>query len=124
MGDTNLITVGNSSQILTVTATQATPAFSSLSGPSIAYGTATTTLSGTVSLVPNGESVSITVGGMQQSATVSGGAFSSSFNTSALGVAGSPYTISYSYGGDSNLTSASNTSQTLTVTQGCRCSVP
>ena len=71
-----------------------------------------------ISLVPDGENVSITVNGVQQPATVTGGAFSSSFNTSALGVAGSPYTIGYSYGGDSNLTSASNTSQTLTVTKG------
>ena len=109
--------MSNASQTLTVTATKATPVFSSLSGPSIAYGTATTTLSGTVSLVPNGEIVSITVNGMQQSATVSGGAFSSSFNTSTLGVNGSPYTITYSYGGDSNLTSASNTSETLAVTK-------
>ena len=116
-GDTNLSAVGNASETLTVTAAKATPVFGSLSAPSIVYGTATTMLSGVISLVPNGENVSITVGGVQQSATVSGGAFSSSFNTSALGVAGSPYTISYSYGGDSNLTLASNTSQTLAVTK-------
>ena len=77
--------------------------FSALSGPSIVQGTATTILSGMISLVANGESVSITVGGVQQSATVSGGAFSSSFNTSALTAAGSPYTITYSYTGDANL---------------------
>ena len=61
----------------------AAPVFSSLSAPSIAYGTATTILSGTISLVPDSESVSITVNGVQQSAVVTGGAFSSSFNTSA-----------------------------------------
>ena len=101
-GDTNLSAASNASETLTVT--PAAPVFSSLSAPSVAYGTATTILSGMISLVPNGENVSITVNGVKQAATVSGGAFSSSFNTSALGVAGSPYTITYSYTGDANLT--------------------
>ena len=79
-------------------------------------GTATAILSGVISLVPNGESVSITVNGVQQSATVSGEAFSSTFNTSALTAAGSPYTITYSYAGDANLGAVSNSSETLTVT--------
>ncbi len=114
-GDANLNAASNTSQTLTVSI--ATPVFSSLSGPTIAYGTATTTLSGTISLVPAGESVSITLDGVTQPATVSGGAFSSVFNTSALSVAGSPYTITYSYAGDIDLNPATDTSQTLTVTQ-------
>ncbi len=66
-------------------------------------GAASTTLSGDISLVPNGETVSITLNGVTQTATVTGGAFSSSFNTSALTAAGSPYTITYAYAGDANL---------------------
>ena len=91
----------NTSETLTVT--KATPVFSALSAPSIVQGTATTILSGTISLVPNGETVSITLGGVQHSALVSGGAFSSSFNTSTLTAAGSPYTITYAYASDTNL---------------------
>ena len=115
-GDTNLSAANNTSETLTVT--KAAPVFSSLSAPSIVYGAATTTLSGKISLVPNGESVSITVNGVQQSATVSGGAFSSSFNTSALGVAGSPYTITYSYVGDANLTPSQQCERDLDSDQG------
>ncbi len=92
----------DTNQTVIVTAL-AVPAFSGLSGPTITYGTATTTLSGTISLVPDGETVAITLDGVTQTATVTGGAFSSTFNTSALGVAGSPYTITYAYAGDTIL---------------------
>ena len=114
-GDGNLLPVSDASQTLTVT--KAMPAFSALSGPTIVYGTVSTTLSGSISLVPDGESVSITLDGVTQDATVAGGTFSSTFNTSALGVAGSPYTITYAYAGDANLESVSDTSQTVTVTK-------
>ena len=103
-----------------ITVTQkGTPVFSSLSGPTITYGTATTTLSGLISAVPtNGsESVSITLNDVTQPAKVTaGGRFSSTFDTSALTVAGSPYTITYAYAGDLNLGPVSDTSETLTVT--------
>ena len=113
-GDGNLALLSDTSATLTVTT--ATPAFSSLAAPTISYGTATTTLSGAISLVPNGEQVAIALDGVVQSATVNNGTFSSSFSTSALGVAGSPYTIGYSYGGDANLAALGNTNETLTVT--------
>ena len=83
-----------------VNVAQATPAFNSLSGPAIVYGAQATTLWGAISLVPDGETVTITLDGAVQSATVAGGAFSASFNTAALGVASSPYSITYSYAGD------------------------
>ena len=60
-------------------------------------------LSGSISLVPDNETVSITLNGVTQQATVTSGTFSSIFTTSALGVTGSPYTMTYSYGGDADL---------------------
>jgi cyclophilin family peptidyl-prolyl cis-trans isomerase len=102
---------------LTVTST-ATPAFSGLAAPTITVGTASTTLSGTISLVPTdgSESVSMTLNGVTQTAAVgASGSFSSSFSTSALTAAGSPYTITYSYPGDTNLKAVTNTSNTLKV---------
>ena len=92
--------------------------FSGLSNQSITYGTPSVTISGTLSSgsqAPKGESVTMTLGGVQQSATIgSGGAFSTTFDTSGLTVVKSPYTISYAYAGDGTFASASTTS-TLTV---------
>jgi len=97
---------------------KATPSFSNLSSPAIAYGTPSTNLSGKItfgSLIPTG-SVAITLNGVTQNAAIqSGGNFSSSFATGSL-AAGS-YNITYSYAGDSNFNSASG-SGTLTVGYG------
>jgi hypothetical protein len=95
------------------------PVFSGLSGPTISAGATPTVLSGTLksgSLIPSG-SVSITLNGATQSAAITAtGAFSSSFATGALTTTGSPYTITYSYTGDTNFTAAGpDTSKTLTV---------
>jgi len=94
--------------------------FSGLSDQSIAYGTSSLTVSGTLtdgSQVPQGETVAVTLNGVQQSAIInSAGAFSTTFDTSSLAVSGSPYTISYAYTSDGTFASASATS-TLTVTQ-------
>ena len=65
--------------------------------------------------MPDGETVTITLDGVKQMATVTGGAFSSTFDTSTLAVAGSPYTITYAYGGDANLKAVTNTSHKLKV---------
>ena len=97
------------------TVNKAVPAFSALSPPTISYGTPTTTLSGSISLVPDGETVSITLGGVTHTATVMGGAFSSVFTTSALAISGSPYTITCAYAGDANLMATTDTSHTLRV---------
>jgi hypothetical protein len=94
--------------------------FSGLSNPSITYGTADVTLSGTLadnSLVPNGETVAVTLNGVEQQATINDiGAFSTTFNTARLAVAGSPYTIGYDYTTDGTFPSASTTGM-LTVTR-------
>jgi Bacterial Ig-like domain (group 3)/Right handed beta helix region len=95
--------------------------FTGLTSPNVAYGTASVTLSGRLAngdqAPPDTESVQITLDGVMQSAAIgSAGAFSTTFETSSLGVSGSPYTISYSYTGDGTFASTS-TSGTLTVSK-------
>jgi hypothetical protein len=95
------------------------PVFSNLVGSTIIYGTPSVNLSGTIlagSTAPPG-SVSITVDGDTQSAAIqANGSFSSVFNTASLGVAGSPYTISFAYAGTVGFLAATDTSRVLTVT--------
>src|SRR5208337_49146 len=107
----------------TLTVNQAAPSFSGLSAPTITYGTATTTVSGQLDgnaggqAVPAGETVQVTLNGVNQTAALdSNDDFSTSFDTSALVVASSPYTIGFQYAGDAVFTSAS-ASSTLTVNQ-------
>jgi hypothetical protein len=108
----------NSSKTVTINVLKATPSFSNLSSPTIAYGTATTTLSGKLTfgaLIPTG-SVAITVNSVTQNAAIgAGGNFSSNFATGSL-AAGS-YSIAYNYAGDSNFNLASG-SGTLQVGYG------
>jgi hypothetical protein len=97
-------------------------AFAGLASPSVSYGTARVTLSGTLAsgtlAPPNGESVDITVNGVTQEATLgAGGAFSTAFSVSTLGVSGSPYTITYSYAGDQTYAPTRATGS-LTVSKG------
>ena len=70
-----------------------------MSDPTITYGTSSVIVSGTLesgSQAPVGESVAVTLDGIEQSATIgSGGAFSTTFNTTGLTVANSPDTIAY-----------------------------
>jgi hypothetical protein len=93
-------------------------AFSNLSSPIIIYGTTPTTLSGKISAgssFPTGN-VSITLNGVtQQAAIQADGTFSSDFATGTLSASGSPYTITYSYGGDAIFNNATDSSKTLTV---------
>jgi hypothetical protein len=98
-----------------------TPSFASLAGPTIPYGQATVTLGGQITAgtaIPSG-SVNITVAGVTMSAPISpaDGTFSAVFDTSTLGVSGSPYTITYSYAGDAHDAAIQDSSNTLTVTQ-------
>ena len=99
------------------------PSFSGLSAPSITLGTNSATISGSLDAnaggqnVPSGESVLITLDGITQAATLdSSDNFSATFSTTALGVGGSPYTISLSYIGDAIFDQA-NGSTMLTVDQ-------
>jgi len=108
----------------TITVAKATPIISGVTGSqSISYGTAAVNLSGTVSAgagyPTNGETVSVTINGSPQSATIAGGAggFSVSFPTATIPPSPTAYTITYAYVGDANLNAATNnTSTTLTVT--------
>jgi hypothetical protein len=98
-----------------------TPTFTSLTGPTITYGQSTVTLGGTITAstgIPPG-SVNITLDGMTETAAINpnDGTFSAIFNTSGLGVSGSPYTITYSYAGQNNYAGVTDTSKSLTVTQ-------
>ncbi len=95
------------------------PGFGSLAGPTITYGTATTTLSGHIAAgtyVPTG-SVSIKLNGVTQTAAIDqAGDFSADFATATLGVAASPYTVTYAYPGATGFVPATNTAS-LTVNQ-------
>jgi hypothetical protein len=100
----------------------ATPAFSNLVSPTVVYGTASTTLRGHLAAgafsPAAGAAVSITVNGRAQTAGLDGsGNFSLAFPTATLGVAGSPYAVTYRYAGDGIFDAASDGSTTLTVTQ-------
>jgi hypothetical protein len=65
---------------------------------------------------PSGETVSVTISGNKQTGTIgSNGAFSLQFPTAAIPGSTTPYPITYSYAGDSLLSSATNSSTTLTV---------
>jgi hypothetical protein len=105
----------------TLTVTKATPTFSNLSSSQIInYGTASITLSGRIAagsvIPPAGESVTITINGAAQTASIdSAGPFTVSFDTHAIPVSPTAYTITYSYAGDTNFNAASDNSTTLTV---------
>jgi hypothetical protein len=105
------------------TITKATPTISSVTGSqSIGYGTASVTLSGTVSATgpvypANGETVSVTINGSTQTPIISGGTFSVSFPTATIPPSPTAYTITYAYAGNTNYNAAANnTGTTLTVT--------
>ena len=114
---TNAANYNATSRNVQINVLKATPSFSNLSSPTIAYGTATTNLSGKIAfgtLIPTG-GVVITLNAVTQDATIgAGGNFSSSFATGSLAPVNPPYAITYSYAGDSNFNSASG-SGTLTV---------
>jgi predicted outer membrane repeat protein len=95
--------------------------FSGIADKSIAYGTSSVTVSGTLAegtQVPTGESLAIMLNGVTHMATIgASGHFATTFtNTAGLTVTDSPYAVSYNYAGDGTFSPTSTTS-TLTVTQ-------
>jgi hypothetical protein len=118
-GDTNFNSASNSSTQLTVN--NATPTFTGITSTSISYGTNSVALSGTIAAgtlyPPSGETITVTISSASGSGTIgANGAFTATVTgTGALLVAGSPYTIAYSYPGDANFNPASDSSTQLTV---------
>jgi len=115
------VTVRNLTRSATITVISQQPAFAGLSSATITYGTPTTTLTGNLAAGGSGiagASVSITLNSVVQTATTdSSGYFTTTFNTAALGVAGSPYPVTYAFAGDSNYPPATDNSTTETVTK-------
>jgi len=109
---------GGTAQI-TFAIAKATTALRNLTASQIVIGTATTTVSGQLTsntILPVGQSISITLDGVTQRATVrTDGTFAVNFATGALAVG--QYTISYGYAGDANFDAASGTGS-LTVAYG------
>ncbi len=64
----------------------------------------------------SGETVSVTINGVTQTATIgANGAFSLVFPTATIPASATPYVITYSYAGDANLDPTSDSTTTLTV---------
>ena len=120
-GDANFTTAANTSTTLTVNSAGGTNFSAVTASQSIGYGTASIPLGGTITAgslhPPSGETVKVTIDGITQSTTTSGtgGTFTIAFTTSAIPASATPYTITYSYAGDTNFGSATNTSTALTV---------
>ena len=96
------------------------PVFSGLTDQTITYGTGSVVFSGSLSdgsQVPAGDDVTVTLDGVDQLAVIGDdGSFSTTFTTATLGVAGSPYTLSYDFQAQGSFLGADGTSQ-LTVNQ-------
>jgi len=112
---------GNATLVTTYTIHQAAPAFINLtSSPTIAAGTATTTLSGGLTDTyptpnpPAGTLVYVAINGVTQEARLDNfGNFSVSFPTASLPLGS--YPITYSYAGATNFSAAADSTTTLTV---------
>jgi uncharacterized repeat protein (TIGR01451 family) len=87
---------------------------------SVPAGTSSILLGGVIGngtqFAPSGETVSISINGVTLPTTVgSNGVFSLQFPTAGIPASATPYPITYSYAGDSLLSTATNNSTTLTV---------
>ncbi len=98
---------------------RATPVFTAyLASSSVAFGTPTVTLAGTLAAgpitPPNGEKISITINGVTQTALLtSNGSFICQYNINALPISATPYKVTYSYAGDANFAAVINNSATI-----------
>ncbi|HKI17911.1 MAG TPA: tail fiber protein, partial [Isosphaeraceae bacterium] len=115
------VTVHNVTGTATITVHSQEPVFANLSSATINYGTPTTTFSGTLEVGASGvadASVSITLNSVVQTVTTdSNGHLATMFNTGTLGVAGSPYPVTYAFAGNSTDGPATDTSTAVTVTK-------
>jgi Bacterial Ig-like domain (group 3)/Putative Ig domain len=113
----------NATQAFKLTVDKIQPTFSSLTASqTIIYGTATVGLSGRLNagsgIIPSGAAtISVDSAPVATSSTFNGnlGNFSATINTSAIPASAMAYTITYSYAGDANFKSASDSSTSLTV---------
>lgn len=117
---TDTATYQTVSTSVVVNVTQAIPTFSNLSSPTITAGQASTAISGTLKsglLIPAGDTISITLNGVTQTAIVdASGNFTTNFATASLTAAGSPYTITFAFARDNaNFAASATASSTLTV---------
>lgn len=114
---TDTTNYNSASKTVQINVLKATASFTNLSSPTILYGTATVNVTGKISFgsfIPTG-SVAITLNGVTQNTAIQAdGTFSSNFATISLAPATPPYSIGYSYGGDSNF-NPSTGSGSLTV---------
>jgi hypothetical protein len=102
----------------TLVITNATPAFSSLGSPTVNFGATSVTISGHIAAgtaAPSGDDVAVTLNGVTQAASVSGGgSFNTTFNIQ--GMSTGTYAISYAYLGDATrFNAAAGGSGTLTI---------
>jgi hypothetical protein len=110
--------------------TQVATSFANLTGGSIPFGTASVNLSGKLATTPGtpfptGSVVTVSIDGVAETATLNPGGsfqldyqFSAALNNLPLGVAQSPYAITYAYTDPSGtFAPASDSSQALTITQ-------
>lgn len=96
-----------------------TPMFN-VTSVSIPQGMASETLTGTIGYggltPPAGETVAVTLDGVtHDTLTGAQGSFSTTFNTGALPGSNIPYVVTYTYGGDTNLTAATDNTTTVVV---------
>jgi hypothetical protein len=95
--------------------------FSGLDGRSAPFGTATVTLTGTLAhgaqMPPPGETVAVTLARVTHQAVIGrDGSFTTTFDTAALAISGSPFTVTYRYASDGIFASVAAQSF-LTVTK-------
>lgn len=107
---TDSINYNETSAEVSINVLKASPEFSNLSSPAIIAGTAETTLSGHLSLVPEDTIVTVTLISFSEAAPVkTDGTFSVTFDTSAFIPSGEAYPVTYTFAGDTNFTPASAT---------------
>jgi hypothetical protein len=103
----------------TVTITRQKPMFSGLTSPTITYGPANVTLTGTVSTnslyPPSGTVITVTINGSAQTTTISDATGDFAINYNIVGLPTNVYPVTSSSAVTANFNAATNTSTTLTI---------